>query len=198
MKKRYKVVIIEPAPVIVTGLRELVASDSEYEVAFVFSSLSECIGKLAHIAPDVVLVSPSVFEYNKRVSPQLYLSTPDSTAIVAIHSCYLDPDSLKQYDAVVELFDSAVSIKQKIRRAIDSKTSDDESVDNYNLSDRETEILVSVAKGLSNKEIAHKHNISVNTVISHRKNITRKTGIKTVSGLTVYAMLNNLITQNDI
>lgn len=61
------------------------------------------------------------------------------------------------------------------------------------LSEREKEILVCVAKGMINKEIADRHNISVNTVISHRKNITRKTGIKTVAGLTVYAILNNLI-----
>ena len=65
--------------------------------------------------------------------------------------------------------------------------------DHNELSDREKEILVSVAQGLLNKEIADKHNISINTVITHRKNITRKTGIKTVAGLTVYAILNNLI-----
>ncbi len=66
------------------------------------------------------------------------------------------------------------------------------------LSEREKEILVSVAQGLLNKEIADKHNISINTVITHRKNITRKTGIKTVPGLTVYAILNNLIDINSI
>jgi len=66
------------------------------------------------------------------------------------------------------------------------------------LSDREKEILVSVAQGLLNKEIADKHHISINTVITHRKNITRKTGIKTVPGLTVYAILNNLIDINSI
>lgn len=66
------------------------------------------------------------------------------------------------------------------------------------LSDREKEILVSVAKGLINKEIAEKHNISINTVITHRKNITRKTGIKTVAGLTVYAILNGLIDINSV
>ncbi len=66
------------------------------------------------------------------------------------------------------------------------------------LSAREKEILVSVAKGLLNKEIADRHNISINTVITHRKNITRKTGIKTVPGLTVYAILNNLIDINTI
>ena len=66
------------------------------------------------------------------------------------------------------------------------------------LSAREREILVSVAKGKLNKEIADEYNISIYTVITHRKNITRKTGIKTVAGLTVYALLNNLIDMNSV
>ena len=66
------------------------------------------------------------------------------------------------------------------------------------LSEREKEILVSVAQGLLNKEIADRHNISINTVITHRKNITRKIGIKTVAGLTAYAILNNLVDINAI
>jgi len=73
-----------------------------------------------------------------------------------------------------------------------------ESSEKSELSDREKEILVSVAKGKINKEIADEHNISINTVITHRRNITRKTGIKTVPGLTVYAILNNLIDINSI
>ena len=66
------------------------------------------------------------------------------------------------------------------------------------LSAREKEILVCVAKGMLNKEIADRCNLSIHTVITHRKNITRKTGIKTVAGLTVYALLNNLIDINTI
>ena len=66
------------------------------------------------------------------------------------------------------------------------------------LSAREKDILVSVAKGKLNKEIADEYNISIYTVITHRKNITRKTGIKTVAGLTVYALLNNLIDMNSV
>ena len=61
------------------------------------------------------------------------------------------------------------------------------------LSAREIEILTGVAQGLLNKEIAAKYNISIHTVITHRKNIVRKTGIKTIAGLTAYAILNNLI-----
>ncbi len=57
------------------------------------------------------------------------------------------------------------------------------------LSDREQEVLELVAQGLSSKEIASRLNITVNTVNTHRKSITRKTGIKSVAGLAVYVML---------
>lgn len=66
------------------------------------------------------------------------------------------------------------------------------------LSAREKEILICVAQGMLNKEIADKYCISIYTVITHRKNITRKIGIKTVAGLTVYALLNHLIDMNTI
>ena len=78
------------------------------------------------------------------------------------------------------------------------RTAEADEEERHELSLREKEILVSVAQGLLNKEIADKHHISINTVITHRKNITRKTGIKTVPGLTVYAILNNLIDINSI
>ena len=55
-----------------------------------------------------------------------------------------------------------------------------------------------LSEKMMNKEIADQMNLSVHTVISHRKNITRKTGIKSVSGLTVYALLNNLIDENEL
>ncbi len=66
------------------------------------------------------------------------------------------------------------------------------------LSPREIEILRLVASGFLNKEIADKCAISLHTVISHRKNITRKLQIKTVAGLTVYALLNDIISSEDI
>ena len=66
------------------------------------------------------------------------------------------------------------------------------------LSAREKEILLAVAQGMLNKEIADRYNLSIHTVITHRKNITRKTGIKTVAGLTVYALLNGLIDPDSV
>ena len=66
------------------------------------------------------------------------------------------------------------------------------------LSSRETDVLQLIVKGITNKEIADKLNISLNTVLSHRKNITTKLGIKTVSGLTFYAIMNGIVSGEEI
>jgi DNA-binding CsgD family transcriptional regulator len=69
---------------------------------------------------------------------------------------------------------------------------------NRELSAREREVLQLIVAGLMNKEIADKLYISLNTVLTHRKNITSKLGIKTVPGLTFYAITNGLISGNEI
>ena len=63
---------------------------------------------------------------------------------------------------------------------------------------REIEVLSLVARGFINKEIANKLNISLTTVITHRKNITEKLGIKTVSGLTIYAVMRGYVEADSI
>lgn len=66
------------------------------------------------------------------------------------------------------------------------------------LSDRERDVLIQVVKGLSNKEIADVLCISTHTVISHRKNITRKLDIHSTAGLTIYAIVNKLVDINSL
>ena len=66
------------------------------------------------------------------------------------------------------------------------------------LSDREIQVLKLVAMGRINKEIADKLSISFNTVLTHRKNITSKLGIKTVSGLTFYAIAHGYVSSSDV
>ncbi len=66
------------------------------------------------------------------------------------------------------------------------------------LSDREIEVLALVAQGYINKEIADKLCISTTTVISHRKNIQEKLGLKSVSSLTIYAVKNGYVDINNI
>ena len=66
------------------------------------------------------------------------------------------------------------------------------------LSQREKEIIVCIAKGLSTKEIADQLHISVHTVTTHRRNISSKLQIHTPAGLTIYAIVNNLLSMSEI
>lgn len=66
------------------------------------------------------------------------------------------------------------------------------------LSDREKEVLACIVRGLSNKEISARLFISVNTVLTHRKNISRKLDIHSVSGLTIYAIVNRIVNIEDV
>ncbi len=66
------------------------------------------------------------------------------------------------------------------------------------LTKRELDVLQLISKGLANKDVADKLSISIHTVISHRKNISEKTGIKSASGLTMYAVLKKIIDIDEI
>ena len=70
--------------------------------------------------------------------------------------------------------------------------------ENEALSDRERDVLVQIVRGLSNKEIADTLCISVHTVTTHRKNITRKLNIHSTAGLTIYAIVNQLVNINTL
>ena len=61
------------------------------------------------------------------------------------------------------------------------------------LSDRERDVVIALVQGMQNKEIADHLCISVNTVITHRRNIARKLQIHSAAGLTIYAIVNGLV-----
>ena len=66
------------------------------------------------------------------------------------------------------------------------------------LSEREKDIIKCVARGMSNKEIADALFLSIHTVTTHRRNITAKLQIHSPAGLTIYAIMNNLVDIADI
>jgi DNA-binding CsgD family transcriptional regulator len=117
-------------------------------------------------------------------------SIPGKTSLVLVYNV---PPSVPDSEIPVNI--SLLSDYETLRQIIDEfKTQASSGGLNENeLTQRETEILRQVAMGYSNKEIADSLFISIHTVITHRKNITGKLGIKSISGLTVYAIINHLI-----
>jgi regulator of cell morphogenesis and NO signaling len=78
------------------------------------------------------------------------------------------------------------------------RNENDLSSNDEQLSEREREIVVCVAKGMANKEIADHLCISVNTVTTHRRNIARKLSIHSSAGITIYAIVNKLVTLDEV
>mgnify|MGYP001076458169 CR=1 FL=1 len=93
---------------------------------------------------------------------------------------------------------TSIQIQEIISRCWQTQKGKTQKSGSEELTVREKDVLRLVALGYSNKVIAEKLFISIHTVISHRKNITEKTGIKSISGLTVYAILNNFIDTDSI
>jgi DNA-binding CsgD family transcriptional regulator len=107
--------------------------------------------------------------------------------------------SLPDYcDEEINLQTQSLHIQEIISNCWQTKKRSPKANGSEELTTREKDVLKLVALGHTNKAIAEKLFISIHTVISHRKNITDKSGIKSISGLTVYAILNNLIDTDTI
>ncbi len=133
--------------------------------------------------------------YKNEIDKLLSLHPYCKLMIVSSKICYSNPSI-----SLVDSSDNQKTLLNKLETFFSSEE-DQTKISGSEpsiLSEREIDILKTVAMGLSNKEIADQLFISVNTVITHRKNITEKLGIKTIAGLTVFAILNNYIKPEDV
>ena len=104
----------------------------------------------------------------------------------------------KEQSCDFQYFVKIDSTENEIEGAFEKFLPQNENEETSKLSEREKDIVRLVAKGLTNKEIADKLFLSIHTVITHRKNISAKLGIRTISGLTTYAILNGLVNIDEI
>ena len=121
------------------------------------------------------ILSATLYDiYNNEEWLSQHAEVEESMFIPAIHN--LELKSRKD--------DVSVNISKMINKNAGS---------NETLSDREKEVIVSLVQGMTNKEIADHLFISVNTVITHRRNIAKKLQIHSPAGLTIYAIVNHLV-----
>ncbi len=191
-----RVIICEASEIISIGLAEIIDGMAQFDVVARLDSPEHLSEKIVATDANLLIIDPALLGfYNREFLSQLSKEHPQLIIIALVTSC-LDHSMLTPYHGVIEINDTRSKIISKMNEFAQSETT--KNADDVELSKRETDVLVAVAKGMMNKEIADQMNISIHTVISHRKNITRKTGIKSVSGLTVYALLNNLIDEKDL
>lgn len=197
MKKPTYIAIAESSDIVFEGLSSIFYnSEYEYFISRVatFDDV-ECL--IDNKKTDLLLINPTLIYNNEKVLRRVRRSHPD-LLIGCVCMALLDKDTASLYDFLLNIYDSATNILTEIKKHANQKQVTDNSNDeNASLTDRETEVLLKIIKGNTNKEIADILCISVHTVISHRKNIMTKTGIRSQSGLALYAVSKSLISLDD-
>lgn len=190
---RYRVVLIEPSEIVATGIADIINRNPEFSVVRTLANPAYFNANNSDI--DIIIINPTVIDYNERLDIRSYFGGTSCALVALTHSNY-EESVLRQYDDCIGIYDNAQRIIQKLKNAIEENNQSAKS-DINELSARERDILTAVAKGLTNKEIADEFNISIYTVISHRRNISQKLGINSIPGLTVYAIMNKLVDMTD-
>lgn len=190
---KYNVVLIEPSEIIATGISAIINSNPKFNVTQTLNDPSYYNSNNNDI--DIVVINPAVVDYNDRLDIRSWLGAGGTALVALTHSNY-EESVLRQYDECIGVYDNAARITQKLKNAIEENNKNPKS-DLNELSSREKDILAAVAMGKTNKEIADEFNISIYTVISHRRNISQKLGINSIPGLTVYAIMNKLVDISD-
>ena len=193
-----KLVIADNSPIVRSGLIAVLRhipglKIQPYEVQ-TQSSLQNYI--FMH-EPDLVIVNP-IFDGWFDIKAFKAGLKKTSIKFMALLSAVIDSAVLKDYNDSFTIYDDMEQISTKIAKLLSEDSDKDQSAENENLSQREKEIIVGVVKGMTNKEIADKLCLSIHTVITHRRNVSRKLQIHSPAGLTIFAIVNGLVELNDI
>ena len=140
--------------------------------------------------PDILVVNPTFGDYFD-VARFKEETAGKGIRVVALASSFIDASLLSKYDEAISIFDDMETLSGKITRLQNIVEEEEEGQES--LSQREKEIVICVVKGMTNKEIAEKLYLSIHTVITHRRNISRKLQIHSAAGLTIYAIVNKLV-----
>ncbi len=189
-KCRKNIALIEPSDIIFEGLVNLIQRGECHYYFYRTSDLEEFGELCIKINFDIAIINPQAIQNRKSEFLKLRRLYPGIRWIGLIYS-YFDNDVTGKFDDIINITDSQDLLSEKLRRAMVGCRCEEERQEG--LTERELDVLVLLVKGQSNKEIASNLNISIHTVISHRKNITEKTGIKSLSGLTIYAISKKIV-----
>lgn len=193
----YRAIICEASEIIANGLAEIIQGMPNFAVVSRLDNPDRLNERILATDTNLLVINPTLLGYAERNLPSQLCKEFPHLSVIALITNYIENSTLKAYNGIIEINDPKLKVINTLNQLAQNNDKAEKS-DDVELTKREQDVLVAVAKGMMNKEIADQMNISIHTVISHRKNITRKTGIKSVSGLTVYALLNNLIDENEV
>ena len=150
-------------------------------------ALSDC---LRTQYPEMLIVNPTFGDYFD-VNKFREETAGKKIRLIALVTSFV-------YDESISIFDDLDILSKKIHGLLNLASEEEELDNQETLSQREKEIVICVVKGMTNKEIAENLFLSIHTVITHRRNISKKLQIHSAAGLTIYAIVNKLVTLNDV
>jgi len=208
MTEPTRIVIVDDHPMVAEGIQSILESYDDIDVVGTLSNGREAIDQLDKLNPDVVLMDLNMPEIGGLTATEIVLERRPGTRIVIL-SMHDNPEyiaSALSHGAVGYLLKDVPT--DEIKQAIDTVMQGETYLctgaqgsiapkqgqgAREALTEREQTILLQLASGKSNKEVAHVLDISVRTVETHRKNIKRKLGISSTAGLTRYALEHGVL-----
>jgi regulator of cell morphogenesis and NO signaling len=158
----------------------------DYDIDTFSKHHSEVTSQLRELKNIIIKYLPSDTQRNNRLTTVLY-DLYKNEEWLGLHSEMEDHifvPAIRRIERQMKQNDVSAKISKMINQNPDNSEA---------LSDREKDVIVSLVQGMTNKEIADHLFISINTVITHRRNIARKLQIHSPAGLTIYAIVNNLV-----
>lgn len=194
---RPKIAIIDANTLSVLGLKQLLQTVMPIMTVDTYGTMTELMANKPEqymhyfVAMNIVLENRAFFSQHQRKTIVLTLSLGGSSQLAEFHSiCINVPESelVRQLLTLQQMGHSDGRNLPPMPKILSQKI----------LSDREIEVMSLIAQGYINKEIADKLNIGLATVVTHRRNIMDKLGLKSVSALTIYAVTHGYVDINKI
>ncbi len=208
MTKRIRVLIADDHPMVAQGIQSVLEDHEELEVVGVVQNGRDVVKCLHQLQPDVILMDLNMPDVNGLSATEMVLDERPETRVLIL-TMHDNPEYIssalshgaKGYllkdvptEEIKEAIDAVMRGEQYLCTGAEGAIQPKPMADGREaLTEREQTILLQLAQGLSNKEVAIALNISVRTVETHRKNIKRKLGISSTAGLTRYAMQHGVL-----
>ncbi|MCY1634515.1 response regulator transcription factor [Marinifilum sp. D737] len=194
---RISILIAESTCLIRKGLGSVIQKLGNVEILQPVSNKVELCDIVNRLKPDVLIANTNMLDSGCEDLKKPFIAANKMSLVLISEDKSIE--GKYNADALIHYKDNQSKILEIIEEIVNQKAEKKRiNKSNETLSSREQNILKHIALGLTNKEIADQLFISIHTVVTHRKNITQKLGIKSVSGLTVYAILNNLINMDEV
>jgi DNA-binding NarL/FixJ family response regulator len=192
----YKTIaIIEKSNIIKEGLTYLLKAHNICSQIAKLDSIDDWFFIFKDEKPDLIIINPDRLKEMDLAKVRLKINVSDKVPVIGLLYQYFDRNVCNMFTSTIYITDTEDIILSKLRN---KQKKDTDTSTGEKLTDREKAVLKLLLKGMSNKEVADKLVISPHTVITHRKNIVEKTGIRSLSGLAIYAILNNITDMDEI